>query len=139
MGYVLWTVLAVALVLALVLVVGTSRLRTLSHRVGSFQCGARPGGSPQAPWSAGIAHYGVGRIDWWRCWSLAPRPARSWRRDRLEVTGRAPLDLAGQADQYLVRCRYDGTDFELTMSADAYAGLASWLESAPPGRRDLVV
>ena len=55
-------------------------------------------------------------------------------RDRLSVTGRAPLDQAGQIDQYLVRCRYEGTDFELTMSADAYAGMASWLESGSLGK-----
>lgn len=138
MGYVLGAVITVAVLLALGLVLGASRLRTLSRRVGSFQCGARPA-RPQAPWSAGIAQYGVGRIDWWRCWSLSPRPARTWHRDRLSVTGRTPLDQAGQPDQYLVRCRYDDVDFELTMSAGAYAGLASWLESAPPGRRGLVV
>ncbi|WP_402466531.1 DUF2550 domain-containing protein [Isoptericola aurantiacus] len=138
-GYLLAALGAVVLVLALVLVAGASRLRTLSHRVGSFQCSARAGSRPDASWSVGIAQYGVGRIDWWRCWSLAPRPARTWQRDRLAITGRAPLDQAGQPDQYLVRCRYDGVDFELTMSSGAYAGLASWLESAPPGRRDLVL
>ena len=138
MGYALGVVITAAVLLALGLVLGASRLRTLSRRVGSFQCGARPA-RPQAPWSPGIAQYGVGRIDWWRCWSLAPRPTRTWYRDHLTVTGRAPLDQAGQVDQYLVRCRYDGVDFELTMSSGAYAGLASWLESAPPGRRDLVV
>jgi hypothetical protein len=139
MEYVIWVVAAVLLVLLLAVVSGASRLRRLSRRVGSFPCSARAAGNPHAPWSVGIAHYAVGRIEWWRCWSLAPRPARTWYRDRLTVTGRAPLDLAGQPDQYLVRCRYDGVDFELTMSAGAYAGLASWLESAPPGRRDLVV
>ena len=83
--------------------------------------------------------YAVGRIEWYRQWSLAPRPARTWMRDRLVVTGRVPLDQAGQSDQYLVQCRYDGTDFELSMSTAAYAGLASWLEAAPPGRHDLVL
>ncbi|GGI08848.1 DUF2550 domain-containing protein [Isoptericola cucumis] len=139
MPYVVWVAIALLVVLALVLAAGASRLRTLSRRVGSFPCQARPAGDPHAPWVVGIAHYAVGRIDWWRCWSLAPRPARVWERGRLVVTGRAPLDQAGQSDQVLVRCRYDDKDFELMMSSGAYAGLASWLESAPPGRRDLVV
>ncbi|GAA4721391.1 DUF2550 domain-containing protein [Isoptericola chiayiensis] len=137
--YVLVALGVVLLVLVLVALAGASRLRTLSHRVGSFQCSARAGSRPQAAWSVGIAQYGAGRIDWWRCWSLAPRPARTWQRDRLAITGRVSLDQAGQPDLVLVRCRYDGTDFELTMSPGAYSGLASWLESAPPGRRDLVV
>jgi hypothetical protein len=134
-----WILVALLAVAGLVLAAGASRLRTLSHRVGSFPCHARPAGNPAATFTLGIAHYAVGRIDWYRCWSLAPRPARTWRRDRLVVTGRVPLDHAGQTDQYLVRCRYDGTDFELSMSTAAYAGLASWLEAAPPGRRDLVL
>jgi hypothetical protein len=134
-----WVAIAVLVVLALTIAAGVSRLRTLSHRVGSFPCAARPLASPQASWTLGIAQYAVGRIDWWRCWSLSPRPARSWLRERLVVTGRQPLDNAGQPGQYLVRCRYDGVEFELSLSAGAYSGLASWLESAPPGRRDMVV
>ena len=136
---VVWVVIAVVVLVALIAGAGVSRLRTLSHRVGSFPCAARPVVSPSASWSLGIAHYAVGRIEWWRCWSLAPRPARTWQRELLSVTDREPLDSTGQPGQYLVRCRYDGADFELTISADAYAGLASWLEAAPPGRRDLVV
>ncbi|ANC32940.1 DUF2550 domain-containing protein [Isoptericola dokdonensis] len=139
MGYVLGLLGAILLAVVLVGALGASRLRTLSRRVGSFPCSARPGTLPHASWSVGIAHYAVGRIEWWRCWSLSPRPTRTWYRDRLSITGRTPLDQAGQTDQYLVRCRYDGVDFELTMSSGAYAGLASWLEAAPPGRRDLVV
>ncbi|AEG45017.1 DUF2550 domain-containing protein [Isoptericola variabilis] len=139
MPFVAWAGIAVLVVLALIVATGASRLRTLSRRVGSFPCSARPAGNPQAAWSLGIAHYAVGRIEWWRCWSLSPRPTRTWLREELSITGRVPLDQAGQPDEYLVRCRYDGTDFELTMSSGAYAGLASWLEAAPPGRRDLVV
>lgn len=134
-----WTALALLVAALLVVGLGVLRLRGLSRRVGSFPCQARGAGNPQAPFTLGIAHYGVGRIDWWRCWSLSLRPSRTWRRDALVVTGRVPLDHAGQHDQYLVRCRYDGVDFELTMSAGAYAGLASWLEAAPPGQRDLVL
>ncbi|QAY68810.1 DUF2550 domain-containing protein [Xylanimonas protaetiae] len=133
---VLLVVLAIA---ALVLAAGASRLHSLSRRVGSFTCNARAAGAPAVPFTLGIAHYAVGRIEWYRCWSLSWRPARTWVRDRLSVTGRVPLEQAGQADQYLVRCRYDDVDFELSMSTAAYAGLASWLEAAPPGRRDLVL
>jgi len=114
------------------LAMGASRLRTLSGRVGSFVCGARPEQPAGGAWVAGIAQYGSGRLDWWRSWSLSPRPARSWLRTEFRVTGRVPLDGAGRPGLYLVRCQHLDTEFELTMSFEAYAGLTSWLEAAPP-------
>ena len=134
-----WPVMLVAIAacLGLVALVGTlalgaSRLRTLSGRVGSFECNARPTLPPGGPWVAGIAQYGAGRLDWWRSWSLSPRPARSWRRAEFQVTGHVSLGGAGRPDLYLVQCKHLDADFELTMSPEAYAGLTSWLEAAPP-------
>ena len=34
----------------------------------------------------------------------------------------------------VVGARYDADELEMAMSAEAYTGLASWLESSPPGR-----
>ena len=110
---------------------GASRLRTLSGRIGSFVCGARPVYPPGGAVVAGIAQYGSGRLDWWRSWSLALMPARSWQRADLRVVGHQRLASVGRPDLYLVRCRHRATDFELTMSPDAYAGLTSWLEAGP--------
>jgi Protein of unknown function (DUF2550) len=123
-----------ALVLALVVTValGASRLRVLSRRIGSFECSVRPGGAAGESWTAGIAHYGAGRIDWWRAWSLGPRPACTWWRADLEVVDRAPFLGPGGVPQLVVRCRYHGRELELTMSDDAFAGFTAWLESAPP-------
>lgn len=131
------TIAEVAAALAVLAVIGTFvlgawRLRTLSGRVGSFVCGARSARPAGGPLVAGIAQYGAGRLDWWRSWSLAPRPDRSWQRTEFEVTSRVPLAGAGRPSLYLVRCRHLGVDFELTMSPEAYAGLTSWLEAAPP-------
>ena len=83
--------IAIGLLVAALVVVGLGafRLRALTHRVGSFECGARATGD--SSWTLGVAHYGVGRIDWWRCWSLAFRPARTWARHDLVITGREPL------------------------------------------------
>jgi hypothetical protein len=123
---------AAVLVVLVVLAIGASRLRTLSVRVGSFPCSARLADPPGTAWSVGIAHYGAGRIDWWRSWSLAPRPARSWRREDIQVTGRAAVTGAADPDLVLVRCRHQGTDYELLVSEGAYSGLTAWLEAAPP-------
>lgn len=134
---VVWIALAIVAVIAMVLGAGVSRLHTLSRRVGSFSCNARVVG--QESWAAGVAQYAVGRIDWWRCWSLSPRPARTWYRERLELVGREEFDDDGSPVHYLVRCRYEDRDFELDLASGDYFGLASWLEAAPPGHRDLVL
>lgn len=133
-----WVVIGLLVAVVVLLALGGIRLRALTHRVGSFECDVRPANAPTAAWTQGIAHYGVGRIDWWRLWSVSVRPACVWTRNDLAVTDRAPLDGRGRPDLYLVRCSYRGTDVELSMSASAYAGLASWLESAPPDRRIVV-
>lgn len=122
---------ALLLVLVVLAALGASRLRVLSSRIGSFECGARPAEPAGGSWTAGIAHYGAGRIEWWRSWSLAPRPAQTWGRRELEVVDRAPLG-PDDPGTLLVRCRYGGQDLELSMSAEALAGLTAWLEAAPP-------
>ena len=127
---------AVVLVVLVTAAIGGSRLRMLSSRIGSFECAARAAGGTAGDlagaWTAGIAHYGAGRIDWWRSWSLAPRPAHTWLRSDLTVVSRAPFVGPGGRDQLVVRCRSHDAEFELTMSAGAFAGLTAWLEAAPP-------
>lgn len=130
-----------AVVLALLVTAGLGawRLRVLSGRIGSFECAARAAGRQPGDedergraWTAGIAHYGAGRIDWWRSWSLAPWPAHAWLRDDLTVVSRAAFVGPGGQEQLVARCRAHDTEFELTMSVDAFAGLTAWLEAAPP-------
>ena len=134
--------------LAVVVVLGLTRVHSLNRRVGSFACAVRPvvlGGTRATPgpealvWSQGVAHYGVGRLDWWRIWSLWPRPALVWDRSDLVVLGRRGMEAVGRPDLFEVRCRHHGDEFELAMSPDAYAGMMSWLESAPPRSGDRVI
>lgn len=119
--------LAVAAALVVVL-----RLRALERRVGSFSCAVAPAHAPapSAPPRVGVAHYGVGRLDWYRRWSLSLRADRTWSRHDLEVDSRELVP--GSDDRYRVRCSYRGEPLVLEMSFPAYAGLTSWLESAPP-------
>jgi Protein of unknown function (DUF2550) len=108
--------------------VWTSRMRTLSGRVGSFECGARTDDGPPAGWVAGVGQYGAEKLYWWRSWSLALRPSRCWSRRALVIVSREPMDEPGRV---LVTCRAGGETFELAMSREAYAGLTSWIEAAP--------
>ena len=110
-----------------------------------------PGGTPvvsrtAAPsrWTLGVAHVGTDALDWWRVFSISPRPRSTWHRLALEVLdrrspepGEAPVLFTGAV---VVRCAQSsggssGQPFELAMSPDAYTGFASWLESSPPRDR----
>jgi hypothetical protein len=125
-------VVVLALVVA-VLVLGASRVRTLSQRVGSFECAFSRASDSTAPWIAGIGQYGAESLYWWRWWSLALWPTRTWPRSRMIVLEYlAVADARGYEGQFVVRCRTGDETFDLLMSAEAYAGLASWLEAAPP-------
>jgi hypothetical protein len=128
------TLLGLGLLLAALVVVAglfLSRQRTLTHRVGSFGCLLRQTG-PRG-WTPGVAQYGSGRLLWWRSLSLAPRPAHTWPREKLEVLERSPYPGRDELGRPLVavRCRIDDEEFTLSMSAAAYAGLVSWLEAGP--------
>ncbi len=117
----------------LLLLLFVARRIFLARAVGSFDCSIRDLGS--GSWSFGIARYGAGRLDWYRVFSLSPKPSRVYRRDRLEIIGRrdptaVPVVLGGEL---IVRCRYDDRDLDLALSEDAYVGLSSWAEAAPPG------
>lgn len=131
--------LVVVLVVLLLLVpvgLGFSRWHSLTRRVGSFSCTLHQ----QSRWVQGVAHYGARSLYWWRLWSLAPRPEHVWPRGEIEVLDRHAADgSAGLSGPLLVRCRVGGgVEVDLVMSPEAYAGLTSWLEAAPPVARSVI-
>ncbi|WP_432487588.1 DUF2550 domain-containing protein [Kineococcus sp. SYSU DK018] len=127
---------ACALVALLGLVLVVVRRRRLSGRLGSFDCSMRASGSRR--WALGVARYETDRLDWYRLFSLSPRPSCSFARGALDVTRRRDAEgherLAVQPEAIVAECRHGGVEVELAMSTDAYTGFASWLESAPPGQ-----
>ncbi|MDR0482521.1 MAG: DUF2550 domain-containing protein [Cellulomonadaceae bacterium] len=135
-----WVIVVFGALAVAVLVVGLVRRRRLANRVGSFVCQyteeSAGAAAARARAVAGVAQYNEGRIDWYRAWTMYPRPERTWYRERLDVVERYPI---GTGRDYVVRCQHFDEHFTLTMGADAYAGLASWLEAAPPGAIDRVV
>lgn len=134
MAEAVWALLAVTAAGILALGFVLSRIRTLGHRVGSFECALRRRG--RTAWSAGIAIYGADRLDWYRVLSFSPRPEHTWRRAALRVLDRASRLTAGRRTAVMeLRCRHLDEEFTLAMSEQASAGLTSWLEAAPPSGR----
>ncbi|WP_315097246.1 DUF2550 family protein [uncultured Cellulomonas sp.] len=126
-GHVVALAGAVVVVLLVVVALGFSRVHTLNRRVGSFPCVL--GRTADGPWSSGVAQYGADNLYWWRYRSLAARPQARWQRLGLVVLARTEQP----GGQVRVTCR-PGSSVEpvhLLMSAEAYAGLTSWIEATP--------
>jgi hypothetical protein len=89
-------------------------------------------------WSYGIAQYGADRVDWYRIFSYAFRPAAVLSRRDLEVIGRrepeGTEELALFPGWTILDCRLGSGYAELALSEDALTGFLSWLEAAPPGQ-----
>lgn len=133
-----WWVTAILCVVVLLTIWGYLRLRRLSVQFGTFDCAwriSKPGSEPTDRWVQGLGEYRSDRLVWWKAYSLNPQPRRVWLRTSFELVGRTPLDLADLPGMYLVEAKYEGTAFEMMMSAEAYHGLSSWSESAPPQLR----
>lgn len=139
MSELLLTLAALAsIALALLVVAGLFIVRraVLSRGMGTFDCSLRR--EHRGGWIPGVARYERDRLDWFRLFGVSLRPTRSLARSRLVILDRTD---AGRSEPYpvlpgwlLVRCAYGATTLEFAMSEMAYNGLATWLESAPPGQ-----
>lgn len=129
----LWVVGGLLALLIALTLIGASRYRRLSHRIGAFTCdyraGRSNGGEPRR-FEPGVAVYSAEALLWYAAWSLSPTQLYQWSRSDLTVLSRAPA--VNRTGEYLVRCQCDGANFDLLMPQAAYLGLASWLEAAPP-------
>jgi hypothetical protein len=144
----LWQVVldAIAAVLALVLLYGVAlvvRRRVLSRNGGTFELSYRVRTEKVGRgWLLGIGRYSGDRLEWFRIFSLWPRPKHSWRRSELSYTGqREPegverMSLFG--DHVVVTCSSPRGDVELAMSPSSLMGFQAWLEAAPPGTRTIL-
>jgi Protein of unknown function (DUF2550) len=128
--------------LLLVLVYGLAlvvRRRWISRHGGTFEFSVRvrPGRAGRG-WILGVGRYTGGTLDWFRIFSLAPRPRFSYRRSELEYVGRRNAERVEAYSLYsghiVVTCRTPAGLVDVAMSPDALTGFLAWLEAAPPGR-----
>lgn len=101
----------------------------LSHRLHDTQ--------PGRGWVLGLGRYTGETLEWFRIFSLSPRPRRVFSRAEVAYEGvRDPgLDEAGAlyADHVVVSCRTPSGIVELAMSRSSLMGFQAWVESGPPG------
>lgn len=138
---VLLDALGIALLLALLYGVALIvRRRVLARPGGTFELSyrAHPGAEGRG-WLLGLGRYAGENLEWFRIFSLSPRPKRVWGRADLEYAGRRDPTgaeiLSLYADHVVVTCRTSRGNLELAMDPGSLMGFQSWLEAMPPGTR----
>lgn len=138
-----WLLDAAGVALLLVFLWGIGlivRRRLLSRNGGTFELSHRARTTkPGRGWVLGLGRYSGDRLEWFRIFSLSPRPRLTWERTDLFYVGRREREGAEQvslyADHVVVRCTTLDGDMEIAMSQSSLMGFQSWLEAAPPGQR----
>ncbi|WP_166140556.1 DUF2550 domain-containing protein [Nocardioides ochotonae] len=125
--------LVLAYGLALVL-----RRRVLSRDGGTFELSYRMRADrPGRGWVLGLGRYSGERLEWFRIFSLSPRPKRSWDRSSLSYeVRRVPEgheEMSLYPDHVIIGCASPDGPLELAMSTASLTGFQSWLEARPPG------
>jgi len=113
------------------------RRRVLSRKGGTFEASYRVvSGDSAGGWLLGLGRYTDDRLEWFRIFSLSPRPKRTWPRRQLTFASRrdpgASEKLALYADYIVVTCVLPEEQVELAMGPSSLTGFQSWLESGPP-------
>lgn len=129
-GVLISTIIAgVLTVAALAAVYFIVRLWVKNHQVGAFECAYRRDFS--AGWTAGMAHYELGRLEWYRLVSFRWGPDRAWDREAIEIN-KVSYRGEGEGAVVEVHCTSRESRFILALRRSDYNGLVSWLEGAPP-------
>ncbi|MGQ0624374.1 MAG: DUF2550 domain-containing protein [Sporichthyaceae bacterium] len=126
--------LVAALALGLIL---TLRRALLTRRAGTFRASLRRGAHDDGDgWSYGIGRYHGDRIEWYRLFSLAPRPKHVLTRKLLMIQHRRPVSPAElhsvPLGSLVAVCSHAGLNVELATTPASMTGLLSWVEAAPP-------
>ena len=138
-----WLLDAAGVLLGLALIYGIAlvvRRRVLSRHGGTFEMSYRVRSEKAGRgWLLGVGRYSGGDLEWFRIFSLNPRPKLSFRRSELEYTGRRDPGGVESYSLYsghiIVTCRTPTGSLEVAMSPEALTGFLAWLEAAPPGQR----
>lgn len=137
-----WLLDDAGLLLLLVVLYGVClmvRRRVIARHGGTFELSHRVRATrPGRGWLLGVGRYSGSTLEWFRVFSLAPVPKRTWERTGLVyVASRHPQgaeELALYPDHLVVECRTPaGEVVELAMAAQSLIGFQAWLESRNPG------
>lgn len=135
-----WLLDAAGVLLGLVLLYGialVARRRVLSRHGGTFELSYRVrSGRAGRGWLLGLGRYSGDSLEWFRIFSLSPRPKRTWQRVVMSFHGRRDPHGAEQMSLYpdhvVVLCGTPSGVVELAMAPSSLTGFQAWLEAGPP-------
>jgi len=136
-----WLLDVSGIVLLLLLAYGVGlvlRRRILARHGGTFELSHRLSTeTPGRGWVLGMGRYSGEKLEWFRIFTLWPRPKKVWWREQLQYDGRRETLGAEQASLYpdhvVITCGSRTGDVELAMSLASLTGFQAWLEAKPPG------
>jgi len=140
-----WTLEIIGLFLLALVLVGLClvvRRRMLASGGSAFELSYRARSDQTGRgWLLGLGRYAGEDLEWFRIFSLSPRPKRTWSRIDVEYAGRrSPVgneQLSLYSDHVVVECETPSGLLELAMDEDSLKGFQSWLEAMPPGTRSV--
>jgi hypothetical protein len=130
--------IGLVLVLALPLTAVSVRRRWLSRSGGAIEMSLRLKPRSQGRgWVLGLGRFVADDLQWFRVFSLSPRPRRTLSRRDLDVrTRRAPTgpeSLALLKGMEVLELTSAGQRVEIGLDTSTMTGFLAWLESRPPG------
>lgn len=88
-------------------------------------------------WALGVGRFAGDELQWYRVFSLSPRPRRTFCRADLHVEQRRPPQgpevRALHRDAVVLACRTGRGPVQLGMDRATVTGFLAWLEARPPG------
>lgn len=138
-----WLVDVAGALLLLVLLYGIAlvvRRRLVSRHGGTFEFSLRVRTHASGRgWVLGLGRYSGDALEWFRIFSVSPRPSRVLARADLTYDSRRDPVGAETYSLYsghvIVTCSTPDGPLEVAMSPEALTGFLAWLEAAPPGRQ----
>ena len=136
-----WVIDAAGGVLLLLVIYGAAlwvRRRVLARDGGTFELSYRISDShPGHGWGLGLGRYSGEKLEWFRLFSLFPKPRAIWARTELTYDGHREARGSEQTSLYpdhvVIHCQSVTGEIELAMSSGSLTGFQSWLEAKPPG------
>lgn len=130
--------IGLVLVLALPLLSVSVRRRWLSRSGGAIEMSLRLKPRSQGRgWVLGLGRFVADDLQWFRVFSLSPRPRRTLSRRDLDVLARraptGPESLALLKGMEVVELSSAGQKVEIGLDSATLTGFLAWLESRPPG------
>lgn len=114
------------------------RRRWLVHDGGAVEMSLRLKTRSQGRgWVLGMGRFDGDELQWFRVFSLSPRPRRTLDRRQLLVTSRrapkGPESLSLMKGMDVVVLQASGQEVEIALDRSALTGFLAWLEARPPG------